>query len=253
MAIDPIETIELPNVLEHAPRLDQRSGTQIAVRTESDGFDMPFLRGLAEHQIAAYDDLVGPHIGSVMQEVGWYFIDEAVRVDAWAADAQRLDSTSVIGSAWAALIRMKDTGKIGLNLSYGIAQEHAGRGLARLLAACAALECMAAPVHPLMQATFVNIQARSTNLASLAVARSLGVPNHPAAAFRFDLPDGSHTDYVGFREPILPFRARMRAMVSARVEGYTAGCLTADMLAHLEAKFEEEELGRATERAAPAG
>lgn len=70
----------------------------------------------------------------------------------------------------------------------------------------------------------MNIQARATNGASLAVARTLGVPPCPEA--RFVVPEaGPQVD--GFREPVVDFLARGLAPTMDRLPGYDPGALTA--------------------------
>jgi hypothetical protein len=141
--------------------------------------DIPFAHQERGASRAAYDDLIGPNIAAVMARVGWRYDGAMLRMNALSATAD----ARIVASSWAGTIRSRD-GARGVNVSYGVGVSHRGAGLSRLLAYCAVAECMA---HQVLEGaplpTFVNIQARATNAASLAVARSLGVQACAAAGF----------------------------------------------------------------------
>ncbi|WP_146039637.1 MULTISPECIES: hypothetical protein [unclassified Variovorax] len=192
-------------------------------------FDLPFARDAAAVDWAAYTDLIGPNIGAVMARVSWNYAGMLARVDAFLPElsaSRRSCAARMVGSGWAGPIRSKG-GCRGINVSYGVGSGHRGAGLGRLLAYCAVAECMAHQVlagAPLP--TFVNTQARATNAASLAVARSLGVPACPEAGFVVP-EDGHQVEYLGFREPVEHFLARGLDCAVDRLAGYDPGAMAA--------------------------
>ncbi|CAN7783480.1 hypothetical protein LJR175_008325 [Variovorax sp. LjRoot175] len=213
-----------------APPLADRATGASVVLAPFATFDLPFARGEVGAGRSAYDDLIGPNIGAVMARVGWRYGGSMTRVDALLPLAGPAGSHSrIVASGWAGPVRAKN-GTLGINVSYGVGAAHRGAGLARLLAYCAVAECLAhQALAGLPIPTFVNIQARSTNGASLGVARSLGVPACESAAFAVPA-SGEWIDYVGFREPIQEFLARGLAHAKARLPDYDPGSLAAARL-----------------------
>ncbi|VTU44127.1 hypothetical protein [Variovorax sp. RA8] len=209
-----------------APLVDRVTGMSVSL-ARYPTFDITFAQQESGASRAAYDDLIGPNIAAVMARVGWRYDGSMLRVNAMSVTA--LPATlapRVVASGWAGTIRSRD-GARGINVSYGVAQSHRGAGLSRLLAYCAVAECMA---HQVLEGaplpTFVNIQARTTNAASLAVARSLGVPACLDAGFL--VPQGGRRlAYVGFREPIEHFLARGLEHTRDRLPGYDPGSMAA--------------------------
>lgn len=210
------------------PLIDALSSARVALAKHCT-FDLPFARDAAGVDWAAYADLIGPNTGAVMARVGWNYAGMLARVDAFLPELNasgRPITARMAGSAWAGPIRSKD-GSRGINVSYGVGPGHQGAGLGRLLAYCAVAECMAHLVlagSPLP--TFVNIQARATNAASLALARSLGVPACPEAGFVV-MEDGHQVEYLGFREPVEHFLARGLDYAVDRLPGYDPGAMAA--------------------------
>lgn len=210
------------------PLIDASSGARVALAKYCT-FDLPFARDAAGVDWAAYADLIGPNIGAVMARVGWNYAGMLARVDAFLPElsaSRRPFAARMVGSGWAGPIRFMD-GSRGINVSYGVGSGHRGAGLGRLLAYCAVAECMA---HQVLEGaplpTFVNIQARASNAASLAVARSLGVPACPEA--NFIVPEGGRqVAYVGFREPVANFLARGLEHTRDRLPEYDPGSMAA--------------------------
>lgn len=187
-------------------------------------FDMSFGHLRAND----YDDINGRNIGRVMRECGWAYLGRMMRIDALSltngAGGRRPPGWTVVGSAWAGVIATH-TGDVGINLSYAIDPQHRGQGLAVLLSCFAAIERTSAPENGLPPATFINIQARSTNLASRGTASAMGVPACPEADFSVSTPGHPEMLYLGFREPIEHFLMRAHVHAQSRVPGYTPGCL----------------------------
>ncbi|CAN7769633.1 hypothetical protein LJR290_007456 [Variovorax sp. LjRoot290] len=213
--------------LPSAPLLADRATGARVVLAPFATFDLPFARGEVGAGRSAYDDLVGPNIGAVMARVGWRFDGSMMRVDALLPVAGSAGSDSlIVASGWGGPIRARD-GTRGINVSYGVGAAHRGAELGRMLAYCAVAECLA---HQALAGepipTFVNIQARATNGASLAVAQSLGVPPCESAAFAVPA-SGKKLAYVGFREPVQEFLARGLAHAKSRLPDYDPGSLAA--------------------------
>ena len=204
-----------------APLVDRLTGAGVKL-ARYPTFDIPFAHQENGASRAAYDDLIGPNIAAVMARVGWRYDGAMLRMNALSATADHW----IVASGWAGTIRSSD-GSRGINVSYGVGASHRGAGLSRLLAYCAVAECMA---HQVLEGaplpTFVNIQARATNAASLAVARSLGLPACSKAGFIVP-EDGHHVQYVGFREPVAHFLARGLVHTRDRVPGYDPGSMAA--------------------------
>lgn len=206
---------------EAAPLFDRVTGAGLTLARFAT-FDITFAQQESGASRAAYDDLIGPNIAAVMTRVGWRYAGGMLRMNAVSATAD----PRIVASSWAGTIRSRD-GARGINISYGVGPLHRGAGLSRLLAYCAVAECMA---HQVLEGaplpTFVNIQARTTNAASLAVARSLGVPACPEADFIVP-EDGRQVAYVGFRESVVDFLARGLEHTRDRVPGYDPGSMAA--------------------------
>lgn len=207
------------------PLIDNRTGARVAL-SRYGTFDLPFARDATGMDWAAYADLIGPHAGNALARVGWNYIGGFARVDALVQGTGPEPHLRVIASGWAGPIRAHD-GAIGINISYGVGVHHRGAGLGRVLGYCAVAECLA---HRVLAGetlpTFVNIQARAANSASVAVARSLGMPSCPEAGFR--VPDrGRWVEYLGFREPIQDFLERGLDHALDRLPGYDPGSMAA--------------------------
>lgn len=185
-------------------------------------FDITFAHQDSGASRAAYDDLVGPNIAAVMAGVGWHYDGAMLRMNALCATADH----QIVASSWAGTIRSRD-GARGINVSYGVGTRHRGAGLSRVLAYCAVAECVA---HQVLEGaplpTFVNIQARAANAASLAVARSLGMPACTEAGFVVP-EDGRPVEYLGFREPVEDFLERGLPHTLDRLPGYDPGSMAA--------------------------
>ncbi|OUM04462.1 hypothetical protein [Variovorax sp. JS1663] len=210
-----------------APLVDRMTGAGITLARHPT-FDITFAQQESGASRVAYDDLIGPNIAAVMARVGWRYDGSMLRMNALSATAAR----RVVASGWAGTIKSRD-GARGINVSYGVAASHRGAGLSRLLAYCAVAECMD---HQVLEGaplpTFVNIQARTTNAASLAVARSLGIPACPEASFIVP-EDGRRVAYVGFREPVEHFLARGLEHTRDRLPEYDPGSMAAARIGNI--------------------
>lgn len=171
-----------------------------------------------------YEDLAGPDIGAILGKVGWRYGGAVTRVDAFpAAGPAQLP----VASAWATPI-VTPAGARGINISYGVGCSHRGNGLSALLSLVAVGECRAVQSLRFRPApTFVNVQARSTNVHSQGVARALGIEPDPAAAFAVRLSSGRSLTFVGFREHLDTFLSRGLAQAAERLLGYAPGMLAA--------------------------
>ncbi|WP_298705719.1 hypothetical protein [Variovorax gossypii] len=195
-------------------------------RSQLPVFDMSFQR----QHVDDYDDINGREVGRALMACGWEYLGSTLRIDALApaipAGGRRRQWTAV-ASAWAGLIQSQ-AGPVGLNLSYAVEPAHRGQGLALLLSCCAAVEYAMAGTSSSRtrpRPTFINIQCRTTNEASLATANSLGVPACPEAGFTVTHAGRDDVEYLGFREPIENFLDRARPFVAARLPGYWPGGL----------------------------
>ncbi|WP_164931891.1 GNAT family N-acetyltransferase [Janthinobacterium sp. 17J80-10] len=118
-----------------------------------------------------YADICGTDI-LAMAGVGWQFIADPVCFT--AANQEK----EVIASAWAAPMRTEDK-HTGCNLTYAVDAKYEGRGLAKLLTAFAFLA--ADQMHPGME--FGNIECRTDNEGSIALATALGFMRYPEGDF----------------------------------------------------------------------
>jgi len=232
-----------PSIPKPPVILDRATGARIALARFAT-LNLSFAAGETGELRSAYDDLIGPNIAAVMARVGWLYEGALMRVDAFLPGESSVEggpqASHIIASGWAGPIRAKD-GSFGINVSYGVGASHRGAGLGQLLAYCAVAECLANQAfagEPIP--TFVNIQARATNGASLAVARSLGVPACHGAGFAVPA-RGERIEYVGFREPVLGFLVRSLPPTKARLPEYDPGALAAarlEFIPALDAEFD---------------
>lgn len=139
---------------------------------EGIGWDLPRTdRMMKGRENGRYADICGDDIGA-MEGLGWEFIAEPICFTATHGDA------AVIASAWVAPMRTEKN-EVGCNLTYAVDEAYEGRSLARLLTCLAFLA--ADQTHAGM--TFANIESRTGNLASLALARSLTFTHYPDGDF----------------------------------------------------------------------
>lgn len=131
-----------------------------------------------------YADICGADI-QTMAGVGWQFIADPVCFT--AANQER----TVIASAWAAPMCTEDK-HTGCNLTYAVDKKYEGRGLAKLLTAIAFLA--ADQMHQEMK--FGNIECRSDNEGSIALARSFGFMPYPEGDFL--MPTSNATEGIAF-------------------------------------------------------
>jgi len=139
---------------------------------EGYGWDLPRTSKMMENlEESRYADICGTDIAG-MADVGWQFTAEPV---CFTAENNR---GNVVAIAWAAPMRTEDK-RTGCNLTYAVDAQYEGRGLATLLTAIAFLA--ADQLHPQMR--FANIECRTDNKGSIAVAKSLGLARHPEEDF----------------------------------------------------------------------
>lgn len=153
---------------------------------EGMGWDLPRTDAMmAGRENTRYADICGDDIAA-MEGLGWEFTAEPACFTATCGG-----STLVIASAWAAPMRTEDK-QSGCNLSYAVEAGYEGRSLATLLSCLAFLACD--QQHRGMR--FANIESRADNLASLALARSLGFARYPEGDFT--MPVAGSADEVPF-------------------------------------------------------
>ena len=153
---------------------------------EGMGWDLPRTDAMmAGRENTRYADICGEDIAA-MEGLGWEFTDEPVCFTATCGC-----SALVFASAWAAPMRTEDK-QAGCNLSYAVDAGHEGRALATLLSCLAFLACD--QQHRGLR--FANIESRADNLASLALARSLGFAPYPEGDFT--MPVAGRADEVPF-------------------------------------------------------
>jgi hypothetical protein len=207
--------------------VDQETGLRVRMAPYAT-LAIPFEAAPGEAGLSDYADLVGPDIGSIMARVGWQYSGALIRIDAFAPDERENapEERRMVASAWAGPIVAAD-GSRGINLSYAVAPAHRGSGLGQILSYCAVAECVAnQALQGERAAQFVNIQARTSNLPSQGVARSLGIPQCDEAAFVVRK-GSSQIPFVGFREPAYAFLARGLAPTLARMPRYDPGLMAA--------------------------
>lgn len=117
-----------------------------------------------------YEDLVSSEISQVLPQLSWRFLDAPLCIT--LVNEEGL----VCATGWATMTNFGSCG--GVNLSYAVAPEAEGRGLARYATAMAllCLEQMSGGVDPL---TEVHAQCLAGNAAGHAVARALGLRTDP--------------------------------------------------------------------------
>ena len=146
---------------------------------EGVGWDLPRTDAMMEGlENSRYADICGDDIAA-MAGLGWEFIAEPICFT--ATD----DSARVVAIAWAAPMRTEE-GEIGCNLTYAVDERYQGRSLSKLLSCLAFLACD----QTYRQMTFANIESRADNLASLALARSLGFVHYPEEDFTMPVAGG---------------------------------------------------------------
>lgn len=167
---------------------------------EGVGWDLPRTdRMMAGQENGRYADICGEDVAA-MDGLGWEFIADPVCFTATHGNAD------VIASAWAAPMRTEENA-IGCNLTYAVDQRYGGRSLGKLLACLAFLA--ADQTHADM--TFANIESRTDNHASLALARSLGFAHYA---------DGDFTMPVAGRDTEVPFLCLRAGMDALRERAY---------------------------------
>ncbi len=162
---------------------------------EGIGWDLPRTNAMmAGQENARYADICGDDI-AVMDGLGWAFLAEPVCFTATTGDGR------VVASAWVAPMQTEEK-EVGCNLSYAVDAQYQGRSLAKLLSCLAFLACE--QEHGGM--TFANIESRSDNHASLALAESLAFQHYPEGDFT--MPMAGRPEEV----PFLCLRADMDAL-----------------------------------------
>ena len=146
---------------------------------------------MAGRENSRYADICGDDIGA-MDGLGWEFLADPVCFTATAGDGR------VVASAWVAPMQTEDK-EIGCNLTYAVDEQFQGRSLAKLLSCLAFLACE--QCHGGMM--FANIECRSENAASLALAGALAFQPYPEGDFT--MPVAGQPDEV----PFLCLRADM--------------------------------------------
>ena len=152
---------------------------------EGIGWDLPRTNAMmAGQENTRYADICGDDIAA-MDGLGWAFLADPVCFTATTGDGR------VVASAWAAPMQTEDK-EVGCNLTYAVDAQYQGRSLAKLLSCLAFLACE--QEHSGM--TFVNIESRSENLASVALAKSLAFQPYPEGDFT--MPVAGRPDEVSF-------------------------------------------------------
>ena len=162
---------------------------------EGVGWDLPRTNAMmAGQENTRYADICGDDI-ALMDGLGWAFLADPVCFTATAGNGQ------VIASAWAAPMQTEDK-EVGCNLTYAVDAQYQGRSLAKLLSYLAFLACE--QEHADM--TFANIESRSENRASIALAESMAFQPYPEGDFT--MPVAGQPNEV----PFLCLRADMEAL-----------------------------------------
>ncbi|MDB5756787.1 MAG: family N-acetyltransferase [Burkholderia sp.] len=162
---------------------------------EGIGWELPRTNAMmAGLENTRYADICGDDIGA-MDGVGWEFLADPVCFTATTGDGR------VVASAWAAPMQTEEK-EVGCNLTYAVDAQYQGRSLAKLLSCLAFLACEQS--HGGM--TFANIECRSENHASIALAGSLAF--QPYAEGDFTMPVAGRPDEV----PFICLRADMDAL-----------------------------------------
>ena len=134
---------------------------------------------MAGQEDTRYADICGEDIGE-MDGIGWEFIAEPVCFTATNSGGK------VVASAWAGPMRTEE-GEIGCNLTYAVDAQYEGRSLARLLSCLAFLGCD--QLHGGMG--FANIECRTDNHASIALAQAMTFEHYLEGDFTMPLAGGA--------------------------------------------------------------
>jgi RimJ/RimL family protein N-acetyltransferase len=148
-----------------------------------------------------FKDIVSPG-HDVMKRAGWRYANGAACFTAQQGDR-------IVAVASAARIVAREY-RNGCNLGYAVTRQFEGRGLAKLLVAHAYIALYSE--HP--DIDFVQVQTRSDNRRSLALASSLGLSEEATAGFVVSRPEGQELSYAIYRAKALAFFQTAAAIVS---------------------------------------
>lgn len=158
-----------------------------------------------------YGDLAGPDIGHVMRQLGWRYTGIPLCVMA-------MDAGEVVAMGWAA--RTDHGGKGGgVNLSYAVAPQAEGRGLASLCTSLALQELAGGTEVP--DVAIVHAQFDCANLRSGAAAVRLGLRSDPALRVDCAIPAtggraATLRTFMGASAPWSEVRERARELATGR-------------------------------------
>lgn len=147
-----------------------------------------------ERDDVRYADIFGPDLKYIMPAMKWKFKPNPNNVGILI-----FDDEMNIAAATATLNLISHNTDVGCNLSYAVKKDYEGRGLAKIASAIC--------IHTFYELNkcpelFVNIQYRSTNERSAALANKLGTKNEPGRQLSIPTPSGEHIVICTNRAPI---------------------------------------------------
>lgn len=162
----------------------------LAIYNEGRGLVLPRVRALlAGDRKDRFSDVCGSTVSHVIQQLDWRSAGSPYCVTAASGE-------TLIGAAWATLVKRHDGGAAGSNLSFVLADGWEGRGIATTLTAIAYSLC----ALDNDSITFANVQSVTNNTGAHHVALRLGLIRAPEFDRTATAPY-EHRTYSTFRAP----------------------------------------------------
>lgn len=150
-----------------------------------------------------YSDMLGDDAVRARRVLPWCFASHPMSVGVFASGGH------LVAIAYATLIRVRrhqrlqapndtEASLTGVNLSYAVHSDYEGKGLA-LLASCLVIKAASQQWPTLDHRHTVNIQTKTNNAPSMALAERLGASVCPEADFSYIHPEKGIRQYCGFR------------------------------------------------------
>lgn len=174
----------------------------LAIFNEGAGFVLPRVRQLLQRDATRFADVCGTDVHLVLNLLDWRATSAPECVTA-------ADGDIVVAAAWAGGVITREGSRTGANLSFAVAPQYEGRGLATVLTALAYAKCLS--IYPTL--SFANIQTEASNAGAHSLAGRLDMDRAP----EYDriVPPPKTKVYFTFRAPASQVAARCHQIISA--------------------------------------